>query len=66
MIDSGATSHMCGDKRLFIKGTMQPVKTTVKFGDGKKLPVTHVGCVALDNNHILKNAWFVPGKWMCV
>ena len=60
IIDSGCSLHMTGDKALFLPQTMQAIKQSVRFGDGNVLTATHIGCVALDNDNILRNVLYVP------
>ena len=43
ILDSGATNHICCDKKMF--KTFKKYSSTVKVGDGRKLQVKGIGQV---------------------
>ena len=48
VIDSGATSHMCNNKNLFVELNPIPNAQEVTLGDGHKVEATAVGTVQLE------------------
>jgi hypothetical protein len=51
ILDSGATNHMCCDKAMF--KVLEPYKSIVQVGDGRKLQVKGIGtveCEIITNN----------------
>ena len=51
ILDSGATNHMCCDKAMF--KVLEPYKSVVQVGDGRKLQVKGIGTVECEI--IIKN-----------
>eukprot|EP00640_Fibrocapsa_japonica_P005616 CAMPEP_0113941636 /NCGR_PEP_ID=MMETSP1339-20121228/7514_1 /TAXON_ID=94617 /ORGANISM="Fibrocapsa japonica" /LENGTH=96 /DNA_ID=CAMNT_0000945835 /DNA_START=57 /DNA_END=344 /DNA_ORIENTATION=- /assembly_acc=CAM_ASM_000762 len=59
--DCGASAHMTGDASIFVPGSLRPVKTRIKFGNGEFLQATHIGAVRLGEQDVLCNVLLVPG-----
>jgi hypothetical protein len=66
VLDSGASNHICGDKRLFktLEGVEENI--TIVFGDGKELKVEGKGDVVIKTREgppvTLNEVMFVPGS----
>ena len=48
IVDSGATSHMCSDRRLFVEMDTLEKTLSIILGDGHALQATGKGIVMLD------------------
>ncbi|KAF7841438.1 Retrovirus-related Pol polyprotein from transposon TNT 1-94 [Senna tora] len=60
IIDSGASSHICGDKRLLTDLRAKEGKNTVTLPDGSVKIVQYIGKVFLSSKLILEDVLFVP------
>lgn len=61
ILDSGATDHMCFDDTLFESiEIFNGVENAITIPNGKKVKVTHLGTICLNEHIILKNVLYVP------
>ncbi|KAL2241477.1 UNVERIFIED_CONTAM: Retrovirus-related Pol polyprotein from transposon TNT 1-94 [Sesamum indicum] len=60
IIDSGATSHICGDIRLFQSFTAPTHSLTIHLPNGQTQVVSHVGSVTISPDITLTNVLHIP------
>jgi len=58
--DSGASSHMCGDRKSFYSLKRLPNTRPVSIGDNSKLEATGMGTVHVDEKITLDDVLYVP------
>ena len=62
-LDTGASNHMCGERRMFVE-LNQMVKGNVSFGDESKIPVEGKGKILIrlknGGHQFISNVYFVP------
>ncbi|KAK4390093.1 Retrovirus-related Pol polyprotein from transposon RE1 [Sesamum angolense] len=60
IIDSGATTHMCGNIQLFCNLQPYSAESSISLPDGTRKLVTHCGSIALPHNITLNSVLYVP------
>lgn len=61
IVDSGASSHMCGRKDFLIDCAAPKATRNVYLPDGTSKSVTLIGTVKISDHLILRNVLYVPG-----